>query len=77
MIQTKVSLLEEHANFLKKYKKYGFRNRSDLVREALFRLQKELEEQKLMASADLYAELFAEDEELVELTESAVVGWPE
>lgn len=77
MIQTKVSLSEEHADFLKKHKKFGYRNRSDLVREALSRLQKELEQQKLAASADLYAELYEEDEELEALTEAALEGWPE
>ena len=77
MIQTKVSLSPEHVEFLKKHKKFGYRNRSDLVREALTRLQKELEQQKLTASADLYAELFDGDDELSKLTEAAIEGWPE
>ncbi len=77
MMQTKVSLDEDQLRFLKQYKKYGFRDRSALVREAISRFQQELEHQALVASADLYAELYDEDEELISLTESAIDGWPE
>ncbi|MEJ2748396.1 MAG: hypothetical protein P8183_10880 [Anaerolineae bacterium] len=77
MLQTKVSLDEDQMRFIKRHKKYGFRDRSALVREALSRFQQELERQALVASADLYAELYDEDEELVNLTESAIEGWPE
>jgi Arc/MetJ-type ribon-helix-helix transcriptional regulator len=77
MMQTKVSLDEDQMRFIKRHKKYGFRDRSALVREAISRFQQELERQALVASADLYAELYDEDEELVSITESAIDGWPE
>ena len=44
---------------------------------ALLRFQEELELESLARSADLYAELYEQDEESRELTESALQGWPE
>jgi len=75
--QTKVSLNEPLAEFVGKYKTYGFKDRSDMVRTALQYFRRELESQRLKESAALYAELYEEDSELQELTESAVDGWPE
>ena len=48
-----------------------------MVRAALARLQRILEEERLRESADLYAEVFEEDATLQELTDAAVAGWPE
>jgi len=57
--------------FLCNYKLYGFDNKSSMVREALLRLKRELE---LKQSADLNAEIYEEDADLRELTETAVRG---
>ena len=51
--------------------------RNARLRAALDRLQKELENEKLIMSADLYAEMYEEDKELRKLTESAISEWPE
>jgi hypothetical protein len=59
------------------YKTYGFKDKSDMVRTALYALCQELETQLLAESAILYAELYDEDAALQALTELAVVGWPE
>jgi hypothetical protein len=48
-----------------------------MVRAALNRLKEELELQSLKRSADVYAEMYAEDPELKELTEAAMSEWPE
>lgn len=40
-------------------------------------LKVEIEQENLRQSADLYAELYAEDDELQELTQAAVMGWPD
>ncbi len=48
-----------------------------MVRAALDRLQEKLELQNLRESADLYAEIYDDDAELQELTETATSGWPE
>ena len=77
MQQTKFSVQESQADFLSNYKQYGFKDKSSMVREALNRLKEELELESLKQSADLYAEIYAEDHELKELTESAISGWPE
>ena len=77
MQQAKFSLTLSLIEFLNNYKFYGFKDKSSMVRAALAGLKEELERQSLKQSANLYAELYEEDAELQELTESAVAGWPE
>jgi len=76
MLQATFSLSESQTRFLELYKDYGFKDKSALVREALRCLQQELERENLRKSAGLYAEIYEEDEEVRELTESALAGWP-
>ncbi|HRQ39816.1 MAG TPA: hypothetical protein PLD25_18065 [Chloroflexota bacterium] len=77
MQQAKFSLTPSLVEFLNHYKQYGFKDKSSMVQAALIELKKEIEQENLKQSADLYAELYAEDEELQELTHTAVTGWPE
>ncbi len=77
MQQAKFSLTLTLIEFLNNYRIYGFKDKSSMVRAALLRLKEELELQSLKQSANLYAEVYEEDVELQELTEVAVVGWPE
>lgn len=77
MQQAKFSIQEFQADFLSNYKRYGFKDKGSMIREALNRLKEELELQSLKESADLYAEIYADDREIKELTESAISGWPE
>lgn len=77
MVQTKFSLEESQQAFLEQYRAYGFKDKGDMVRTALNRLQAELEARLLRESADLYAAVYDEDADLRELTETAVSEWPE
>jgi hypothetical protein len=77
MQQAKFSLTLSLMEFLNNYRFYGFKDKSSMVRTALLRLKEELELQSLRQSADLYVEVYEQDNELQELTEAAVVGWPE
>lgn len=72
MIQAKFDLDESQFEFLNQFEQYGFRNESELIRTALTRLQQELQRERLEESATLYAELYAEDEEVRSLTEAGV-----
>lgn len=76
MIQAKFSLNEKHVEFLNQYKKYGFKDKSSVIRTAINKLEKELEILKLKQSADLYSEIYVEDDELRDITEDAIDGWP-
>ena len=76
MIQAKFSLNEKHVEFLNQYKKYGFKDKSSVIRTAINKLEKELQILKLKQSADLYSEIYAEDDELRDITEDAIDGWP-
>ncbi len=67
MIQT-IAIDENEVDFLKKFSLYGFKNQDELVKEALNRLRVDLEQKSLEESANLYAEIYNEDEELQELT---------
>lgn len=77
MQQAKFSLTESLLNFLKQYDQYGFKDKSSMVRAALQQFQEMIELEQLKESADLYAEIYAEDPDLAELTESATAEWPE
>lgn len=77
MQQAKFSLTPPIVDFLGSHKRYGFKDKSSMVRAALLQLQEELELEQLRQSADLYAEVYAEDTELFELTEAAIIEWPE
>lgn len=54
------------------------RIKSEAVRMAINRLrqEQELETRRLQESAQLYAQIYEEDAQLRELTESAIVDWP-
>ena len=77
MLQAKFSIHEEQSVFLNSYKDYGFKDKSEMMRTALNLLRKERELQSLRQSAELYAEIYATDDEIKTLTDSAVQGWPE
>jgi len=77
MQQAKFSLTFPLIEFLSNYKFYGFKDKSSMVRAALLRLKEEFELKSLKQSADLYAEIYEEDSDLQELTETAIEGWPE
>jgi hypothetical protein len=77
MMQAKFSLKEPQARFINKYKTYGFKDKSSMIRAAIDRLKKELELERLRKSADLYSEVYTEDHDLKEITDVAVNGWPE
>lgn len=76
MTEIKLKLKEDQITFLHECKKLGFKDKSSLVRTALEHFRKDIESKDLKKSADLYAELYKEDQELHELTESAISGWP-
>jgi Arc/MetJ-type ribon-helix-helix transcriptional regulator len=77
MVQTNVKIEETQAEFLKRYSQYGFKDKNELVREALNRLREDLEQKSLRESAELYAEVYQNDADLQELTESALLDLPE
>ena len=77
MGQAKFSFKERQAQFVSRYKLYGYKDKSTLVRAALDHFEEEMEEEKLKKSAALYEETYAEERELKELTDLALSEWPE
>ena len=77
MQQAKFSLSEAHFDLINQFEALGYADKSSLVRAALDRFGRDLSQQQIQDSADLYAELYAHDEELQELTEQAIPEWPE
>lgn len=77
MIQAKFSLQEQDIDFLQAHRRYGFKDKSEMVRSALQHLRTNLETLAMEESAELYASLYAEDQELQALTASALTDWPE
>jgi metal-responsive CopG/Arc/MetJ family transcriptional regulator len=72
MQQAKISLSENQIRFIEKYQELGFKDRSSLVRTAIEEYIKSLHKQALIQSAKLYAEVYEEDSDLKELTNSAL-----
>jgi Arc/MetJ-type ribon-helix-helix transcriptional regulator len=76
MAQAKFTIEQSHIDFLEQFKDRGFKDKSEIVRLALDKLAQEFETQELIQSADSYAELYREDEELQQLTDVASINWP-
>ncbi len=76
MIQAKFTIDAMLETFLSDGQPLGLKDKSALVCSALECFESEVEYQQMIDSAALYAELYAENEELQELTESALMGWP-
>ena len=76
MQQAKISFDEGQIKILNRYKELGFKDKSSLVRSAMEEFIKSVERQKLTKSAKLYAEIYKEDKELRDLTNSAIKDWP-
>lgn len=77
MHQSKFSIEESHIDFLNQYSQFGYKDKSTMVRTAIDELKRKHELEKLKISADLYAEIYTEDNELRELTDFAITDWPE
>ncbi|MBU0558612.1 MAG: hypothetical protein KJ799_02595 [Bacteroidetes bacterium] len=58
------------------YRELGFKDKSSLVRSAIEKFIRSVEKQELIKSAKLYAEIYEEDSELRDLTNSAIEDWP-
>lgn len=77
MHQAKFSVEESQARFLKNFKAYGFKDKSAMLRAAIDHFKKKVERESLKKSADLYSEIYSESDDLKELAETALDGWPE
>ena len=77
MQQAKFSIEKAQLEFLSNFNLYGFKDKSSLVRKAIEHYKKELEIQRLKRSAELYAEIYNNDADLQQLTNSALSEWPE
>lgn len=72
-----LNIEEDQLHFLLHHKNYDFKNEAEMIKFALQKLQSELEAQDLQESAQLYAEIYEEDAELQELTETACADFRE
>jgi len=72
-----LNIEEAQLHFLLHHKNYGFKDEAEMINIALQKLQLELEAQDLEESAQLYAEIYEQDVELQELTETACIDFRE
>jgi len=77
MQQVKISIDDKQVDFINNYHSFGFKDKSSLIRKAIDNFKHELEMRKLKRSADLYNEVYNENSELQDLTNSAISEWPE
>jgi len=76
MPQAKFSLSDAQLEFINRHEAWGFPDRSALVRQALDQMKARLAQERLAESAQLYAEVYAEEQDLRDLTETALEDWP-
>jgi Arc/MetJ-type ribon-helix-helix transcriptional regulator len=69
MQQIKVSLEDPQVEFVNRFRDMGYKDKSALVRAAIAFLAEEYARTQLEQSADLYAELYATDDEMREWTD--------
>ena len=72
MQKVNISLNPENYRLISDYSLYGFKNRNDAVNSALILLSKNLNKSLLELSAELYLEEYYENQEIKNLTESAL-----
>ncbi len=77
MQQAKISLTDSQADFLNRYQALGYPNKSMLVRDAIEQFKDRLTRAQLEESAQLYAEVFADDGDLQALAEQGIEDWPQ
>ena len=77
MIQAKFSIEESQTHFLRDHKKYGFKDKSSMLRVAIDHYKREIELERLKLSAIAYSAMYLKDNDLQDLTETALNGWPE
>ena len=77
MKQAKFSITQEQVEFLEAYQKHGFKDKSEVVRTAIETLREQLLNSELDRSAELYAQIYAGNEDEQEWVDDAAQGWPE
>ncbi len=76
MLQAKFSIEKVQIEFLGNHRAYGFKDKSSMLRTAIELLKKKIAMEELKRSAELYSELYSKNNELKELTDSALEEWP-
>jgi translation initiation factor 2B subunit (eIF-2B alpha/beta/delta family) len=71
MPQIKVVLKDAEFDFVENHLSYGFKSKTELVNKAISAFRKQLREKAIAESAELYQEIYEQDEELRELTNDA------
>ena len=75
-IEKIIRLDQQEEEFINHYADLGFANSDEMIKKGLQLLKEELDRHtQLTQSADLYAELYDQDEELKEWTASATQDW--
>ena len=71
MPQIKISLGEKNLNFVSQHQEHGYSSKSAIIEAAVTEFEQKLKTQKILESAQLYNEIYAEDLDLQELTDDA------
>lgn len=71
MPQIRVVLEDTEFKFVENHSQHGFKSKTELVNEAISFYRQQLQQKLIAESAQLYQEIYEEDEELQELTDDA------
>ncbi|MEW6507902.1 MAG: hypothetical protein AB1432_09180 [Bacteroidota bacterium] len=77
MEQIKISIKKEHHEFISHYSKYGFKDKSELVRKAIDKLKEEIELEKLKSSAQILNSIYSKEKSNKEWIDDSIKEWPD
>jgi len=76
MLQIKVNIQDKSLiEFVDQFSLLGYKDRSELTRAALECLRRKKEAESLETSASLYSQLYQQDKDIREMTESAIMDF--
>ena len=77
MEQIKISLKKEQIEFIQNHSKFGFKDRSSLIRKAVEVLKENIESDNLRASAKILSEIYSNDDRTKDWIKDSNKSWPD
>lgn len=77
MGQIKISLKKEHTEFINHYSKFGFKDKSEMVRKAIEKLKDEIETENIRKSAKLLKSIYSKNKIDTDWIDDSIKEWPD
>ncbi len=77
MEQIKISLKKEQIEFINHHSRFGFKDKSSLIRKAVDIFKENIETESLKSSAKILAEIYSEEGTIKEWINDSTKNWPD